>query len=240
MAIHYRTQGIILKKEDLREADRVFTFFTRDFGKLELLARGERKIKSKLRAGLELFYLTDIEFIQGKTYKTLTDTSLIDNFKNIRKNLERLKIANLIAEILNDFLKGEEKDENLWELLNDIFLKLNNLVSKNLLSLLYYYFFWNFFSILGYEPQLYNCTLCQKKIKPETLYFSPEEGGIICPHCFKKEKKIKKIDLNIVKILRLILKKDWNTLKRIKIERPFKKELKDVSENYLSLIKSSF
>ncbi len=56
MFTHYRTQGIILKKEDRGEADRLFTIYTKDFGKLELLAKGERKIKSKLRGGLELFY----------------------------------------------------------------------------------------------------------------------------------------------------------------------------------------
>jgi hypothetical protein len=65
MATHYRTQGIILKTQDVGEADRVFTVFTKQFGKLRLRAVSERKITSKLRGGLELFYLSDIEFIQG-------------------------------------------------------------------------------------------------------------------------------------------------------------------------------
>jgi len=80
MFTHYRTEGFILKKIDRGEADRIFTVYTRDFGKLDLLAKAERKIKSKLRGGLELFYLSDIEFIQGKTHKTLTDTILVENF----------------------------------------------------------------------------------------------------------------------------------------------------------------
>ena len=65
MFTHYRTKGIILQKTDRGETDRLFTFYTKDFGKLDLLARAERKITSKLRGGLELFYLSEVEFIQG-------------------------------------------------------------------------------------------------------------------------------------------------------------------------------
>ena len=63
MVVYYRTQGIILRKQDADEADRVFTIFTKDFGKLKLRAVSERKITSKLRGGLELFYLSEMEFI---------------------------------------------------------------------------------------------------------------------------------------------------------------------------------
>ena len=73
MAIHYRTQGFILKKTDRGEADQILTIYTKDFGKLEILGKAIRKIKSKLRSGADLFYFSEIEFIQGKAYKTLTD-----------------------------------------------------------------------------------------------------------------------------------------------------------------------
>ena len=89
---HYRTQGIFLKKEDRGEADQLFTVFAEDFGKLEILGRAIRKITSKLRSASSPFYLSEIEFIQGKTYKTLTDAILIDNFKNIREYPQRLNI----------------------------------------------------------------------------------------------------------------------------------------------------
>jgi len=89
MAIHYRTQGFVLRKTDLREADQAFTIYTKDFGKLKILARAIRKIKSKLRSGIELFYLSEIEFIQGKNYKTLTDATVIEKFKNVKQDLEK-------------------------------------------------------------------------------------------------------------------------------------------------------
>lgn len=237
MAIHHRTQGFIFKKTDSGEADRVFTFFTKDFGRLEILARAERKIKSKLRGGLEIFYLVDIEFIQGKTHKTLTDTFLIENFKNIRNDLERLAIAYKIGEVLDKLIKGEEKDEKIWNLILETFKILANLqFTIYNLQLVYYYFLWNLLTILGYQPEIYFCSLCQEKLKPGKLYFSFKEGGVFCNLCFKKIKDGKEIDENFVKILRIILKRDWPTLKKLKIEEFQKKLLEDISESYLSYI----
>ncbi len=243
---HYRTQGFILKKTDRGEADRIFTIYTKDFGKLEILAKAERKIKSKLKGGLELFYLSEIEFIQGKTHKTLTDAILVENFPILRKDLERLPIAYRISEVLDNLIKGQEADEKIWNLLNEIFNKLNTrarakgeeetlVSSTNLkLEILYYYFLWNLLSILGYQPELYNCSLCQKKLLPEKLYFNPKEGGIICQSCFRKTKSGEKIESEIIKILRIILEKNWQTLSKLKIEPNYLKSLNSIAESYLS------
>jgi len=238
MFIHYRTNGVMIKKKDLGEADQLFTIYTKDFGKLEILGKAIRKITSKLRSGADIFYLSDIEFIQGKTHKTLTDAVLIEKFENVRKDLGKLKITYKIADIFNGLVKGQEKDEILWNLLNEIFEKLNNLqFTISNLQLIYYYFLWNFLSLLGYTPELYNCPICQKRLTPENLYFNPKEGGLICNLCFKKIKRGKKIDLDTIKILRILLKGDWQTLKRLKIAPDDLQELKIISNYFLFYIK---
>jgi len=270
MRTHYRTQGFILKKTDRGEADRIFTIYTKDFGKLEILGKAIRKISSKLRSGTELFYLSEVEFIQGKTHKTLTDVMLIESFPNLRKDLEKLSIAYRISEVLDDLIKGQEADEEIWELLEETFIKLNNLKIENeKLKIIYYYFLWNILSISGYQPELYNCSLCQKKLLPEKLYFNSKEGGIICQNCFKKLKLVEEdksssslterakrseggkertffdfaaarvgeeIASETVKILRIILEKNWPLLSKLKVEEKYLKELVSVSKDYLSLM----
>jgi len=237
MFVHYRTQGFIFKKEDRGEADQLFIIFTRDFGKLEILGKGIRKISSKLRSGMEIFYLSEIEFIQGKTYKTLTDTILIEKFQNLRKSLKRLNIADQISEVLDEFVREEEPDEKIWQLLLEVFSKLNDFQFSILnLQLIYYYFLWNLISILGYKPELYHCSICQNKLKPERLYFNEKEGGIICQECFKKTKFGKVIKPEVIKILRIILEKGWKILSRLKINNSHLKALEGISNNYSALI----
>jgi len=237
MFVHYRTLGLILAKRDRGEADQLFTVYTRDFGKLEVLGKAIRKISSKLRSGVEIFYLSEIEFIQGKIYKTLTDVLLIKKFQNLKKNLERLDIAYGISEDLDNFVRGEEPDKKIWQLILEVFERLNNsqLTTYNL-QLIYYYFFWNFISILGYKPELYFCPSCQKKLKPEKLYFSAKEGGIICQDCSKKFKDKIEIKPEVVKILRKILEKDWKILSRLRNIEEYLRALEIISKDYSSFI----
>ena len=208
MAVHYRTQSFFIKKTDRGEDSRLFTVYTKNFGKVKILGRAIRKIRSKLKSGAEIFCLSEIEFIQGKTHKTLTDAIPIENFSVIRKDLKKLKIIHQIFGVLDDLISKEEKDDEIWRLLSEIFEKLNNPQFKiNHLPLLYYYFFWNFVSILGYKPEFHDCTINKAKV-----------------------------DGDIIKIIKVILKKDWPILSRLKITPLHQRLLKIVSEWYTKKI----
>lgn len=238
MAIHYRTLGFVLVKTDRGEADQVLRVYTKEFGKLDILAKAVRKITSKLRSGADLFYLSEVEFIQGKKQKTLTDAMAVDKFSNIRKDLDKLRIAAQIAETFDSLVCGQEKDEELFNLLNESFSKLNDCRGPRA-SLIYYYFFWNLFFLLGYQVDLYNCVICQDKLFPSELYFSVEDGGIVCGACLSKAAKCGTITADIIKIIRLFIRKDWQTLERLKIEKEYLDSLKLIAENCLSYYKKA-
>jgi len=247
MAIHYRTKGFFLTEVDRGESDKLFVVYTKDFGKLKILGRAIRKIKSKLRAGAREFCLSEIEFIQGKTHKTLTDTVLIDSFQSIRKDLEKLKVGFQISNALDKLVKDEEKDEKIWELLNKTFRRLAISDKRQAIGdKIYYYFLWNLLSILGYQPELYECSSCGKELKPFQLYFSPEQGGVVCNVCAQRIKKedssAKLIEIKpaVVKILRIFLQKDWSVLSKLKVEEKDKELLETISKDYLSFVLENF
>lgn len=155
MAVHYRTEGIVLDIKNRGEADRSFTIYTKDFGKLEFWAVSERKITSKLRGGLERLCWSELAFINGKNRKTLTDASLKERYHTIRNDLQRLRVAIRIGETLNATTSNEEQDKTAWLLLLDSFSYLNNpQFPASSSKLLYYYFFWNLLSRLGWKPDL--------------------------------------------------------------------------------------
>lgn len=241
MAIHYRSQGFVLKQEDFRETDQLFTVYTKDFGKLKIVGRAIRKIKAKLRGGIQLFRLVEIEFIQGKNYKTLTDVLVIQDFADTKKDLKKLKAVHQIADVLDRLIKGEEQDAAIWQLLSGVLEELNSSrFSVHDLQLMYYFFFWKLTSLLGYEPQLKTCVVCHEKLEPEGLSFYPQEGGIICVDCFEKDKKEDSvwIGADTVKVLRFIIKKDWPVIKKMKISKSVFENLKQVSDIYLDFILS--
>lgn len=212
MFFRHRTQAFILKKEDRGEADKILTVYAKDFGKVRIFGKAVRKIKSKLNGGIRRFSLSEIEFVQGKNYKRLIDSSAIEGFENVRKDFKKNEIAGQIAGVFDDLIKGEEKDEKIWNLLNETFNELNNYQSLIInYRLFYYYFLWNFLSILGYKPRLSE----GKKLS------SPIEINSFC-----------------AKILRVILEKDFNALLKLEIDKANFKTLENISENYLSHIKN--
>lgn len=232
MTTHYRTEALILDKREFREADRFFTFFTKEHGKVEALAKGERKIESKLRGGLELFYLSEISFVQGNYWKTLVDASLIENFSNVREDLTKMKVASLIGDQVVNLVGGQEKDEDLWNLLVNTFQRLNE-SPRNFL--IYQYFFWRFVSHLGYRPQLYNCVSCNDELNPDQLYFSADRGGTVCKKC--KRGLNQKTDAETIKIVRAILEKGWEDVSKLKVNS-HQQSLNKLSGFYLSHLKS--
>ncbi|OGZ91767.1 MAG: hypothetical protein A2599_01815 [Candidatus Staskawiczbacteria bacterium RIFOXYD1_FULL_39_28] len=105
MTTKHRTRGFVFKKTDVAEADRIFSVVTEDFGRLEIRGKAIRKINSKLRAGVDLFCFSEIEFIQGKNNKTLTVEAKID-VKKAEEAREKAKIS----EQLNKF-KGDNSPD---------------------------------------------------------------------------------------------------------------------------------
>lgn len=93
------TQGIVLSRTDYGEADRITTFLTPDHGKLRLMARGVRRVKSKLAGGIELFSISDITYIMGKSdMGTLISARLRKHYGNIVTEITRVQLG-------YDFLK---------------------------------------------------------------------------------------------------------------------------------------
>jgi len=246
MTTRYATKAFVFSKKDVNESDRSFSVFTDDFGRLDIFAKAIRKNASKLRSGIDIFFMSDIEFVQGKRKKTLTDATVIEKFRNISQDTERFKIANKIGDVLDNFIKGEEKDEGLFNLLSEIFCKLDDCnlnIRKSFL--LYYYFLWNAFSLLGYRPEVQKCNICRGKINPFNIYFSYKLGGTVCDGCAGSEKSecpegvpsgSRRINSDIVKIVRLILEKDWQTISKLKIEPSSQELLQKVSDDYYSYV----
>jgi DNA repair protein RecO (recombination protein O) len=84
------TEAVLLKRINYGEADRILTVLTKDKGQVSMLAKGVRKSKSKLAGGLELFSVTDINYIDGKSnIKTIISTRLKDYYKNIVTEVDR-------------------------------------------------------------------------------------------------------------------------------------------------------
>ncbi len=187
MFTHHYTEAVILSELIKGEADKVFTVYTRDFGKINLLGRSIRKGKSKLGMNFQLFSHVRTGFIEGRGYKTITDVSGVSSFKKAKRNLGKLSLFYRISELFLTFIKGEEKDEKVFIFLLSAFEEIDKAdFSVKEIELFYCFFSFQLMRFLGYEPHIQSCAVCKKKIEKD-CFFDLEEGGAVCCFCFKKK-----------------------------------------------------
>jgi DNA repair protein RecO (recombination protein O) len=120
------TVGIILSRTDYGEADRILTLLTPDYGKLRLLAKGVRRVKSKMAGGIELFSVSQIGFIKGRgDIGTLTSTRLEKHYRKIAKNFDRTMAGyDMIKRLDRATEEGVEKE--FFDILQRVFEALDN------------------------------------------------------------------------------------------------------------------
>ena len=121
----YKTQGIVIKKKDLTEADRCLTVYTKDFGKILVKGKAVKKSQAKLKGHLELFMLSHLMIAQGKGLDIVTSAETINNYSWLRSNLPSLAAAYYFSELVDKLIVGPEKDEKIWQLLLAGFNQLN-------------------------------------------------------------------------------------------------------------------
>ncbi len=187
-------QAITLSRKNFREYDQVISVYTKEKGRLDLIARGVKKTTSRNSAHLEPFSFVDIETANGKEFNILTKVRSVYYFPKIRSDLEKSLSAQFAVLFLTKLVQVEYSDKRVFEYLKD-FLKFLELTPSPKSILLDAYIL-GILRIFGLSPMLDSCVLCSKtfreivkkqlntdkeKRKPAGFYFAG--GGIVCPDC---------------------------------------------------------
>jgi len=117
--MYYKTQGIILKRRDYREVDGLFSIYTKDRGKIEVVAKGVKKIKSKLSSHLDYFSLVDLMIAKGRNFDQIAGATMTRNFSSLKSDLGKIILGSYCFEVVDALIKTEYRDERIWKLLNE-------------------------------------------------------------------------------------------------------------------------
>ena len=107
----YSSEGIVLARRNYSEADRILVIFTKNFGKISLLAKGIRKPKSRKRGHLEIFSRIKFSYTRGNSVDIMTEVEMVDSYPAIRKGLKKVSLAYYFVEVINKVVREEENSE---------------------------------------------------------------------------------------------------------------------------------
>ena len=117
----YQTEAIILKREDIGEADRSYIIYSKDFGKLRATAGGVRKITAKLTGHLEPFNLAWLELVTKRNGR-ITITTALSNGRLFRGGPPaQAALAAKIADFTDKMIPQPQKDAEIWDFIGRTF-----------------------------------------------------------------------------------------------------------------------
>jgi DNA repair protein RecO (recombination protein O) len=199
-----------LSRRDYREYDQFVTFYTKEQGKVETVARGIKRSISKNAPALEPFSLVDIEVVPGKNASYVTKAVPYEVFKEVREEPAKILLAGYIVRVVECSVGIGAGESSIFKLLYSAFQYLDS--TKKISAYFAPAFLFRLSTFLGFTPVLSGCSACGKK-KLKKIGFDPAGGGFVCEECALKGKnKIIPLTVQEVQTLRSLLKKTWVTL----------------------------
>ena len=237
------TLAIVLKRQDYRENDSLVVFYTKEYGKQVLIARGTKKQSSKLAGHIEPLNLVNLMIVNGKGRNYVGGISSKQSFLDLKEDLNNLHWAFLGISWLIQLISVEgEADERLFTLLNNYLTTLNQASSgdskKEEGELAFAVFSFRMLAIIGYEPQTKNCLNCRQELKPEFNYFDLQNGGLLCPDCYNKNQQINiesyfKMSVASIQLLRFIFDNNQFLGKKATLSKKTAHEIAQVALRFL-------
>ena len=173
----YQTKAIIIKKTRLGEADRILTLYTLDLGKIQAVAKGVRRPRSKMAGHLELLTHSLVSLARGRNLDTITGSQTIDSFLPLKSDLHLSSYALYAIELVNQFTADHVENRPLFQLLLEA---MNNLCQGGDNERTLRYFELHLLNEVGYRPQLQQCVVCHQPLEPVINSFCPGAGGMLC------------------------------------------------------------
>ncbi len=213
----YRTHALILRRRDHRDADRILTVFTPNYGKLELIAKGVRKTTSRKAGHLELFGHTSLLVAQARTWDIITEAVNVNSFTALRSDLERIGMAGYLCELVDCFTESDDENQPLWDLILAALHELDDLASPVSPLLLQHWFELHLLSLTGFQPQLFHCLACDAELTPVTNFIHLAEGGVYCPACAPSGGQVEPIEADVLKVLRFWQSRPWSVARQVAV-----------------------
>jgi DNA repair protein RecO (recombination protein O) len=228
----YRARGIVLRRMDLGEADRIVTIFTAERGKLRVVAKGVRRTSSKLAGHLEPFCATRLLIARTRGLDIVSQAETLEHFSSLRRNEAAIATAGYLAELLDALLPEDQAQEAAYEL---AYASLRLLDEGRDPRLVTHVFEMGLLRQLGYRPELARCVSCGVEIQPEPNGFSLD-GGVICPNCLRVRPDATPMSVNSLKLLRSIDRGEIERLFSLRVPPQIWDEIGDLLARYIARV----
>lgn len=214
------TEGIVLRHRRIGDADRIITLLTPRRGKVDAVARGALRPRSKLAGHLEPMSRVDVLLAHGRSLDIVTQAQMLDGFPTITSDLDRLSTGMYLLELTDrltiDRGDGDEHHDAqpLYELLHATLVRI---ARGDGIHLAVRTFEMHLLEIAGFRPEWRQCVACDQPVSAERANWSAVAGGVVCPECMHIHPEAVVIDQTVLRVLRAIQDGPYEEAARIRL-----------------------
>lgn len=219
-----KIEGIIINTYDFSETSKIINVLTSDRGIIGIMCKGAKTLKSPFRSvtGKLIYGYFNVYYKKNKL-STLISVDIINNFKNIKKNIEQISYASFLLELSEQVTK-QSYNNDIYTLLINGLIKIDEgfdpLIITNIIELKY-------LDYLGVMPVIDRCSICGKATSIATL--SSNKGGYVCNNCLTTEKIVHE---KTIKLIRMFYYVDISKITKMNVNNLSKLEINSFLDEY--------
>lgn len=228
----YTDEGIVLRRIDYGEADRILTVLTRAHGKIGVIARGARKPQSRLASRTDLFVRSHMQLARGRGELDVLTQAEPVAMAVPGHDARRAACAALCAELTDRVLENHHADEEIYVLVAEALAACADAGRDPRAAVVW--FGRRMIDRLGYAPQLHDCASCGQHLPEQPAHFSAPAGGLLCSRCASQDLGAVECSVRAIKVLRIAASDDAAMWSRLRLDGTTLITLERISEAELA------
>ncbi len=213
----------------------MLTVLTPAHGKLDVLAKGARKITSTKMGHVELFARVDLLINAGREFGIVSQAEMTDAYQPLREDLTRGAYAAFAAELLDRFVEqGEEEPRALFTLLDETLGRIAHEADPRLAVI---YYDMHLLDLVGFRPEVQECVIGHEPVEPQDQVFSYVDGGVICPqHAPVRSHDVTPLALATLKLLRHVQRNPYPRIRGLALSAGLADDADRVLLGYITVL----
>ena len=178
-----KSKAFVLNKLDFGDSSKIVNLYSKEFGRVAGIIKGARSPKSKIGKVVDVLNLVEIIFYKkdGRDLQIITQADLVSNFTHIKSDLEKLKYASSIMELVLKLTVEDDPHERLFNGMVKILKRLDSEQTEPMLLFIMFYKF--FLDEIGYGIEVKNCSECNAQLSLSPVVLYNYELGFMCQSC---------------------------------------------------------
>lgn len=223
-----KIEGIVIKTQDYKEKDKLVWIFTREYGRVSLIAKGAKKSVSHLFACTQPFTYGLYMFRPRQGLSALKSGEVLNNLNGIKRDLYQTASAAYLLELVNQSLRDGEIQPYVYEWTFQLMHRMNEGEDAGILLRI---FEMKMTEVFGVKPHVTSCVQCGKE--QNLIGFSVLQGGFLCENCLPSTKDGQVYPVGVLKLLYLFSWIGPEQIGNISVKPETKKILKQIMYSYL-------